>query len=75
MNSDCRCRARYAGTSMRALIWYVLAIGWGIESGISFFRHQNGHAVLTAVIALIFAFVGWMVRRHDRRQLRNRKSQ
>lgn len=56
----------------RAIIWYIMAVAWGVNAGISWHLHRNGHAALTVVIALIFAFVGWTVQRRDQR-MRSRR--
>jgi hypothetical protein len=59
---------------MRAFIWFVMAVAWGIDAGVSWHLHRNGHAALTAGIALAFALIGWIVRSRDRRFLSNKRN-
>jgi hypothetical protein len=49
----------------RYVIWYVLACLWGAIAIAGLVRHRTANAALEAVFALLFAVIGFFVKRRD----------
>ena len=49
----------------RYVIWYVLACLWGAIAVAGMVRHRTSTAALEAVFALLFAAVGFFMKRRD----------
>ena len=48
-----------------SLIWFVLAVAWGLDSGLALFRHNFVQASLTAFFAGCFLVAGLILRKRE----------
>ena len=49
----------------RYIIWYVLALFWGVLALFGLLRHRPGNAALEGAVAVLFVIIGVAVRRRD----------
>lgn len=49
----------------RYVIWYVLACLWGAIAIAGLLRHRTANAALEAIFALLFAIIGFFMKRRD----------
>jgi hypothetical protein len=53
-----------------SIIWFLLAIFWGLDSGLAIYRHNTVQTGLTAFFACCFLVVGLLLRRKEQKQRR-----
>jgi hypothetical protein len=51
----------------RSTIWFVLALGWGLDSGVALFRRNWQQSGLTAFFACCFVALGLYFRKRERK--------
>ena len=51
----------------RALIWFVLSAGWGLDCVLAAFHHHGQQAGLTGFFALCFLAIGLVFQKRDAR--------
>jgi hypothetical protein len=49
----------------RYILWFVLAIFWGVIALVGLLHHRNGNAALEGAVALLFVIIGIAVKRRD----------
>jgi hypothetical protein len=54
----------------RAVIWFVLSSGWGLDSVLAAFHHHGLQAALAAFFALCFLAIGLFFQKRDARARR-----
>ena len=64
------CRAANLPTMRRSVIWFALALGWGIDCLASLLRHNRQQAALTAFFACCFLAAGLALRKREQRTIR-----
>jgi hypothetical protein len=50
-----------------SVIWFVLAVAWGVDCLLALFHHNRVQAGLTAFFACCFFVVGLFFRRRERK--------
>ena len=61
------CRAANLPTMRRSVIWFALAVAWGIDCLLALFHHNRLQAVLTAFFACCFLAAGLALRKREQR--------
>jgi hypothetical protein len=59
------CRAANLATMRRSVIWFALAVGWGIDCLLSLFHHNRQQATLTAFFACCFLAAALILRKRE----------
>jgi hypothetical protein len=54
----------------RSVIWFALAVAWGIDCLLALFHHNRLQAVLTAFFACCFLAAGLTLRKREQRTIR-----
>jgi hypothetical protein len=50
----------------RSVIWFVLAVAWGIDCALALFHHNRLQSALTALFACCFFAAGLAFRKRER---------
>jgi hypothetical protein len=53
-----------------SVIWFVLAVAWGVDCLLAFFHHSRVQVGLTALFACCFFVAGWFFRKRERKLIR-----
>jgi Flp pilus assembly protein protease CpaA len=53
-----------------SVIWFVLAVAWGVDCLLAFFHHNRVQGGLTALFAGCFLVVGLFFRRREQKLIR-----
>jgi hypothetical protein len=64
------CRAANLATMRGSIIWFALAVGWGIDCLLALFHHNRLQATLTAFFACCFLAAGLILRKREQRTIR-----
>ena len=59
------CRAANLPTMRRSVIWFALAVAWGIDCLLALFHHNRLQAVLTAFFACCFLAAALILRKRE----------
>jgi len=51
-----------------SVIWFVLAVAWGVDCLLAFFHHNRVQAGLTAFFACCFFAVGLLFRKREQKR-------
>jgi hypothetical protein len=64
------CRAANLATMRGSIIWFALAVAWGIDCLLALFHHNLLQAALTAFFACCFLAAGLVLRKREQRIMR-----
>ena len=65
-----QCRAGNLATMRGSVIWFALAVAWGLDCGLALFHHNWVQGSLTGFFACCFFAVGLSFRKRERKVLR-----
>ena len=54
----------------RSVIWFLLAVGWGIDCALALFHHNRLQSALTGFFACCFLVAGLFLRKREQRAMR-----